>query len=162
MASVKLLARSGLLASISIVPVIQSTPDYSTGDLIGGKLELEDAVKFGGGGGLIQSVMLTNKADAVGVNKDVIFFSSDPAGTTFTENAALNLIEADVVKIVGVAQINTWVDMTDTSIGFALDLAMPFVLASGVTSLFCAMIERGTMNYDGVGDLTLKVNIMAA
>ncbi len=46
--------------------------------------------------------------------------------------------------------------------GFALDLARPFVLPSDKASLFAAIVERGTADYVSVSDLTLKVGIMAA
>ena len=46
--------------------------------------------------------------------------------------------------------------------GFALDLAMPFVLPSDKASLFAAIVERGTADYVSVSDLTLQVSVMAA
>ncbi len=46
--------------------------------------------------------------------------------------------------------------------GFALDLAVPFVLPSDKASLFVAIVERGTADYASVADLTLQVSIMAA
>ena len=50
----------------------------------------------------------------------------------------------------------------DNAMGFAPALAMPFVLPSDKTSLFAAIVERGTADYVSVWDLTLKVGIMAA
>lgn len=161
MSSTKLLAQSALLSTILVTPVIQASPDYSTGDLVGGKLELLNAVKFSGGGGRIQSVIITDKAK-VSVNKDVIFFTADPENTTFTENGALTVDDDDLSKIIDVAQITTWATVANNGMGSALDLAMPFVLPSDKTSLFCAIVERGTTDYVSTADLTLKVGIMAA
>ncbi len=51
---------------------------------------------------------------------------------------------------------------SDNAMGFALDLAVPFVLPSDKASLFAAIVERGTADYASVADLTLKVGIMTA
>lgn len=161
MASTKLLARSGLLSVLTNVPVVEITPDYSTGDLVGGKQSLLNATKFTGGGGLIQSVVLLDAAK-LSINKDVFFFDSDPTGTTFTENGALVVADADLAKLIGIAQITTWAVFSANAMGFSLDLAMPFVLASGSATLFAAIVERGTANYVAATDLTLRVAVMAA
>ncbi len=68
----------------------------------------------------------------------------------------------DLTKIIGIAQVTKWATFADNGMGFALDLAMPFVLPSDKASLFAAIVERGTADYVSVSDLTLKVGIMAA
>ncbi len=55
-----------------------------------------------------------------------------------------------------------WATFSDNAMGFALDLAVPFVLPSDKASLFAAIVERGTADYASVADLTLKVGIMTA
>ena len=82
MSSTKLLAQSGLLSTITVTPAIEDATNYTTEDLVGGKIELLDAVKFSGGDGLIQSVVIVDLAK-LEVDKDVIFFTSDPAAGFF-------------------------------------------------------------------------------
>jgi len=74
----------------------------------------------------------------------------------------LTVDDDDLTKIIGVAQITTWATVADNAVGFALDLAMPFVLPSDKTSLFAAIVERGTADYVSVSDLTPKVGFMPA
>ena len=136
---------------------------YATGELVGGLLTISaihgevagSDPKFGGG--LIQSVLITDLAKQ-SVNKDVVFFDTNPANTTFTENAAFDPADADLVDILGVAQITTWVDFNDSSIGQALNLAIPF----SNTALYAAIVERGAPTYVSTSDLTLRVGILPA
>ncbi len=74
----------------------------------------------------------------------------------------LTVDDDDLTKIIGIAQVTKWATFADNGMGFALDLSMPFVLPSDKTSLFCAIVERGTAGYVSASDLTLKVGIMAA
>ena len=126
-------------------------------DLIGGKIELANAVWSAGSGGLIQSVVITDLAKQ-SITKDVIFFDADPTGTTFTENGAFDIHDADLVRIIGVASVSTRFPFNDNSFGGAFNLAIPFVLAG--TSLFVAVVERGAGNYVSTSDLTLRVGIL--
>jgi hypothetical protein len=73
---------------ISKTPVVQSTPDYSDGDVIGGKMTLA-AVAFAGNSGAILSAAVYSAADiAAAIPIRVMLFNADPAASTFTENSA--------------------------------------------------------------------------
>lgn len=133
---------------------VEASPDYSSGDLVGGLLTISSDPY---GGGLIQSVIITDLAKQ-NVDKDVVFFDTNPANTTFTENAALAIADADLVDVLGIAPVLDWFSFNDNSIGQALNLAIPFVN----TPLYAAIIERGTSNYASTSDLTIRIGILAA
>lgn len=130
---------------------VEATPDYSAGDLVGGLLTIMESAL----GGLIQSVVITDLAKQ-NVNKDVVFFDTNPANTTFTENAALAIADADLVDVLGVAAVDTWFSFSDNSVGQALNLAIPFVN----TPLYAAIVERGTANYASTSDLTIRIGVL--
>ncbi len=132
---------------------VEASPDYSAGDLVGGKLTLSSKAN----GGLIQTVIITDLA-GVNINKDVVFFDTNPSNTTFTENAALAIADADLVDILGVAAVDTWFSFSNNSVGQALNLAIPFVN----TPLYAAIVERGTANYASTSDLSIRVGILLA
>ena len=143
-------------------PTIE-TSIYASGDLVGTKIELAEAVdgdtnQSGTVGGLIQSVVVTDLG-AQSADLDIVFFDADPSNTTFTDNAAFDVHDTDLLNIVGVAQITTWVALSDNSVGQALQLAIPFVLDSG-HSLFAAIVSRGTPTYVSTSDLTLRVGVL--
>ena len=159
MASTKLLSHSGLLSTITITPVIEAAA-YSVGDLVGGKMELLDVVKQRGGGGVIQNLVITDKSPQ-GRTVDVVLFDADPVNTTFTERAALDVDDADVTKVIGVIRCDTKIDI-GVLVNQVSDLAMPFVLPVGGTSLFAAIILRQAADYLSTSDLTLHFSIYEA
>ena len=69
---------------------------YATGELVGGKLTLAGPfIKYGG---LIESVIITDLAKQ-SIGKDVVIFDANPSNTTFTENSALAIADADLVNV---------------------------------------------------------------
>ena len=141
---------------------VVDTNIYAAGDLVGGKLTYSNFAESGVAGslagGIIQSVVITDLAKQ-STNKDVIFFDTDPSNTTYTENAALDVDDADLLNIIGVAQVTTWVDFGDNSVGQVLGLEMPFAISAG-TSLFAAMVERGTPTFGATGDISVRVGVL--
>lgn len=144
---------------------VEASPDYSTGDLVGGLLTLNHPIADGNDksvyptGGIIQSVVITDLA-ALSIDKDVVFFDTNPSSTTFTENSALDINDADLLNVIGVVSVTTWFAFNDNVCGQTLNLAMPFVLPAAATALYAAIVERGTANYAGTSDLSIRVGIM--
>ena len=126
---------------------------YATGDLVGGKLTLTSPIS--NLGGMIQSVVITDLAKQ-SIAKDVVFFDTDPSGTTFTENSALDIDDTDLLNVIGIAPVNNWFGFSDNSIGQALNLAIPF---QGGT-LYAAIVERGAPTYASTSDLTIRVGLL--
>ncbi len=146
---------------------VEASPNYSAGDLVGGLLTLAHPIADGNNksiyptGGLIHQVLITDLA-GVNINKDVVFFDTNPSATTFTENAALDINDTDLLNVIGVATVETWFSFNDNSVGQALNLAIPFVLPAAATALYAAIVERGTANYAGTSDLSIRVGILPA
>lgn len=146
----------------SLTPTIE-TDAYVAGDLIGTKLSFANAVRGVGGGsnetGLLQSVIITDLAKQ-SANLDVVFFDTNPSNTTFTDNAAFDPHDTDLLTIIVVVAVTDWKDFNDNSIGQTLNLAIPFDLG-GDTTLYAAIVSRGTPTYASTSDLTVRVGILA-
>lgn len=132
---------------------VEASPNYASGDLVGGKLTLSEKAQ----GGLIHSVVITDLAGQ-NVDKDVFFFDTNPSNTTFTENGAIAIHSTDLATILGVAAVDTWFSGGTGSVGQALNLALPFVN----TPLYAAIVERGAANYASTADLTIRIGILPA
>ncbi len=147
---------------VQATPVCNITAPYASGDLIGGKLTLTDAARFGDklrpGTGIIQSVILTDLAKQ-SADLDVVFFDSDPSATTFTDQAALDIDDADLVKIIGVASVTSWAAFADNSAGQLLNVGLAFDLGQA-TSIFAAIVSRGTPSFASESDLRLRTFIL--
>lgn len=152
----------GFTAVFSSTPTVSATPDYTTGDNMGGKITIEKIGRLHrliDSRGIIQSVVITDKSGQ-NLDIDVIFFDSDPSGTTFTDNAALTIVDADLVKIVGTVLVNTWSAFAANGVGFETNLGIPFDLGSANASLFAALVARNSHNLASTSDLTLRVGIL--
>lgn len=141
---------------VSASPTVD-TAIYAAGDLIGGKLTFANAARVASGNGEIFSVLLADQAKQ-SIAIDLILFDSDPTGTTFTDQAALDIADADLTKIICVVPITTYAALNDNSIGFA-SVRFPFALASG-TSLYGCLVSRGTPTFAAGADVTVRLGIL--
>ena len=146
---------------VEVTPTVD-TSAYASGDLVGTKMEFGSAVLGDDGiklqGGMIQSVIVTDLGKQSS-SLDIVFFDADPSNTTFTDNAALDVDDADLVNVIGVVPITDWHAFSDNSAGQALNLAIPFVVDEGAT-LYAAIVSRGTPTYVSASDLTVRVGVL--
>jgi hypothetical protein len=149
---------SGFLghSSTSISP---NSTAYASGDLIGRKLVLPGLVAYGGGRSLISSMALSD-LDKQNVAIDVLFFESDPTGTTFTDNAALDVADADMPKICGLFSITAsdYANFNDNS----LATVKPAIglNTNGTSVVYAALISRGAPTFTTAKALNLKVHAL--
>lgn len=159
------ITKQGLLRFLEATPTID-TSAFGSGDLIGtGAIALTGAVLGDGDtgteehGGYIQSVVITDLAKQ-SANIDVVFFDVNPSNTSYSVNNAFDPHDTDILQIVGVAAVTDWKDFNDSSIGQAMNLAIPFVLENGNNILYAVLVSRGAPNYGTSSDLTLRVGIL--
>ena len=156
--------KSGSLRYLEATPTVD-TGAFATGDLIGAAAIALTGAVIGDGatgleehGGYIQSVVVTDLAKQ-SANLDVVFFDVDPSNTTFTENDPFDPHDTDILQIVGVAAVTDWKAFNDSSVGQAMNLAIPFVLENGNNILYAVLVSRGAPTYAAT-DLTLRVGIL--
>lgn len=153
-------ASSQNLAIVELDVTVEAAA-YATGDLIGGKLSLAlpDWFATGAAGFLIQSVSVVDQAKQ-SVALDIVFFNADPSGTTFTENAALDIADADMAKIAGYAQVLSYAAFNDNSFGQAQNLAIPVATVEDGQTLYAAIVSRGAPTFAATTDVKLRVGIL--
>lgn len=144
--------------TISVTPVI-NTAIYASGDLLGTKMTFANAGRPDIGSGVIQTVTILDKA-ALGADIDVIIFDSDPSATTFTNNNPLTVNDADLTKILCVIPVTTDAAFVDNGVSYSNGTNCVFKGASAATTLYVAMVVRGTPTYVSASDITLRLNIM--
>ena len=139
---------------LSNTPTIEATPDYSTGDVCGGKQSISDARFTGNSIARLRKIIINDKA-AQGINFDIVLFTSDPSNTTFTENAAVAVAATDSTKVLYCIPVTTHTvvgSATKQSESAGVDL--PISLAA--STLYFIAVIRGTGNYAATDDLTFK------
>jgi hypothetical protein len=150
---------SGHSTVVTVSPTVD-TAIYASGDLMGGKLTLASAARVAGGTGMIHSLTIVDQ-DNEKAALDIVFFESDPTGTTFTDQAALDVADADMLNVVGVVSVSAsdYVSFVDNAVATLRNIGLSFKLDSG-TSLFAAIVSRGTPTYTAATDVQVKVGIL--
>ena len=144
-------------ATVSASPTCD-TSAYAAGDLIGGKLSFASASRFSGGSGRIGNVLLVDQAKQQ-IEADPILFGADPTGTTFTDQAAFDIADADMDKIVAVVNLAFYTAFNDNAIAqYTPPAGIPFKLTSG-TTLYGAIVTRGAPTYAASTDLKAILTI---
>jgi hypothetical protein len=145
--------------TLTATPTVSTSPAYTSGDNVGGKVTLTDVCRASTGSGIIQSVVITSKSLQSG-SFDVIFFNADPSGSTFTDNGAQGVVDADLSKIIGVAHCSDVTALAAESIHQATGLALPFALSGGATTIYAAIVTRATPTLGSTSDIWLSVRIL--
>ena len=134
----------GNTAIIQATPTMDDDPDYSTGDVFGAKMTLA-AMRVSGGSGILHAITLKSEDTLAANDVDVLIFSSDPSSTTFTDNGALALADADLGKLLGAVSLDTLVSVDSASVLLqATNIGLP-VYANGSANLYAVMVARATI-----------------
>lgn len=147
--------------SLQLAPAITTTaPQYTAGDVVGGVLTLTAAVRSSGGAGLLQSLLVTDRANQK-APLTILLFDSAPAGT-YTDNAACPTLGADTAKLI--RKVNVVAADYETIGGVAVaDLAAvsKVVKASGSADLKAVVVTTGTPTYGAnATDLSIRFGLL--
>lgn len=137
-------------------PAVSASPAYASGDVIGTKMTFAGMAREAGGSGLIQMVSVFSKS-AQTFACELWLFHTDPAASTFTDNAAFVLNAADFDKVTAVVPISTWYAAGGPSFAEAAQLAMPYKLADDSTAMFGALVARATPTLGSTSDIKVAV-----
>lgn len=142
------------------VPTIVAAA-YATGDVIGtnNPITISNAAGSAGGTGLIKSCTIADKAGQ-NVALDILLFNANPSGSTFTDNAAFDLVAADALKCIGVIHFATtdWVASAHAGVATKSNIDLSFDLPSG-TDIFAVIVSRGAPTYASASDLQISLLI---
>ena len=120
---------------------------YTSGDVVGGKLTVSGAITFPAGTAMLQSLLILDKSNQKAA-LTIIVFDADPSASTFTDNSAPVINAADVSKII--RKVNVAAADYETVGGIAIaDLAAlsKIVEAASGTTLYIVITTTGTPTY---------------
>lgn len=148
---------------VTATPTI-STSAYADGDALGDKLTFTAALQSSTATGYVISIMVT---DLAGTTEDIdlVLFRTDPAATTFTDNAALDIADADLSKVMAVVNFGSAnrFAFNDNGVKYVASLAIPVegkTTASALSRTFYgALVSRGTPTFAGTSDVSVTLGI---
>ena len=155
------LGEIGASTIITTGTVTVSTTVYASGDLAGtgGVLTFPNAGRTAGNTGVVQSVVLTDRAK-LDKEFDLVIFNSNPDGTTFTDNAALDIADGDLNKIAGVITFDSYDDFNDNSVATVANVGIVYDLASTTTTLYGALVARTAATFVAITDVTVHLGLL--
>jgi hypothetical protein len=150
-----------LVCSATNIAVTATT--YLSGTCAGSKLSFASAIQAPGASGIIQKVVLRDKQGAAIDNLaaiyDLILFNADPTLATIT-NASTFAFNADLSKAIdSISLVGMVPDATGGII--TVECSRRFKLSSG-TTLYGALVCRGTPTFTSTSDISLDLIIKAA
>jgi hypothetical protein len=139
-----------MIIKVAGATVAVDASTYAAGDLVGAKLTLSNAYPVESKEPFLHSITVQD-LDKQNAELDFVFFDSDPSGTTFTDDAALDIADADLPKVIGFATLTAsdYCDFADSSVGTVGNLGI--ACKPAINTLYCAIVARGTPTYSANG-----------
>ena len=134
---------------------------YATGDYMGtttSPQSFTNAVRTSGGTGIIKTIVISDKITTTNVAMELWFFSATFVAPT--DNAAWAISDAEALTVLGVVPIDAtkWYASSNNTI--YVDDTVNIVIKPAATSLFYALVARGTTPSFTSGDLTINLGIL--
>lgn len=142
---------------VSAAPTVD-TNIYATGELVGGKLTFTPAVRPVTATGVIMGVIMMDQS-VTASDFDIVLFSSNPSATTFTDQAALDIADADLSKVIAVIPLVTAnrYAFADNGVKYAGSIMIP--IKGTVNTIYGALVSRGTPTFAAATDVSIQLAI---
>lgn len=151
---------AGTSTSIQSTLTVSTSPAYTAGDNVGGIVTLTNAMRYSGGTGVLQNLLVVDHSNQK-PNLDILFFKSTPAAT-FTDNGAFpTLSQADDALVVCRISIaaSDWVSVGGS--GFTAVTFQPKVVAaSGSANLLMALNTSSTPTFVATTDIMVTTGFL--
>lgn len=133
-------------------PTVSAVTTYTAGDCIGTKQTLTGVTNSSA---TLVSLSV-NDEGAEAQDMDVLIFKADPSNSTFTDNAACAVADADLASLVGVISLRDHYALSDNGLSVGLtDLPL-----NGATSFYAVAVARGSgYTYDATDALTFVYGV---
>lgn len=151
----------GFTTLVQSTVVMSVAGAYATGDYMGTSTtpqSFSSAVRTSGGTGIIKSLLISDKITNTNVAMELWIL--DRTFTAPTDNAAWDLSDTDMLFVQAVIPISTagWYASSVGQVYF--DGALAYPIKSNGTTLFYALVARGTTPAFTSADLTITLGIL--
>lgn len=121
---------------------------YATGDVLGDLSPIKiEPVRGVYGTGIIHSVIIQDLSAQSGAI-DLVIFDSNPTATTFTDNSALDIADADLPKVIGVISVTAsdYDSFSDNVVATVRNIGLP-VMSLSNSNLWVVPVSRDAKTY---------------
>ena len=142
-------------------PITVSTSAYADGDCIGtGGVQTVEAPRVTKPSDkVVHAVHIADKA-AQNAALTIVFFKANPGATTFTDNAALDIADADLFEICGEVAVTAddYVSFATNSCASVTAIGLPVDIDAEI--VYFAIRCDGTPTYASASDLQVTINYL--
>lgn len=126
------------------------TAIHAAGDVLAATQELAGAVSTSGGAAVLHSIVLNDKDDQ-GLGIDVVFLKTNVS--IGTENAAVSISDTNADEVLGIVSVSAadFIDLGGCRVATVRSIGLPVEAGSGSTSIYVALITRGTPTHTASG-----------
>ena len=158
---VECLAQPGKTKCVTASPTVDTGGAYASGELIGGELTFTNILDKNVGSAHITSISIADKASQA-IDLDLEISRSSLTGTTFTDQAALDIADADLSKIIAIVSFGSAqrFAFADNGLKYLGSLALAVQTPNASTpsgTLYGAVIARGAYTGASASDLAVTV-----
>lgn len=151
----------GNTAIVTSTVTMSVAGSYSTGDYMGTSTSpqaFSGAVRLSNGTGIIKSIFISDKITTANVAMELWLFTQTFVAPT--DNAAWAISDTEALSVLGVIPISTtgWYASSNNQIYFDGTLSIP--IKPSATSLYYALVARGTTPAFTSLDLTIGLGIL--
>lgn len=142
--------------TVSVTLTVGAT--YATGDFVGTTstpISFANAVRTSGGSATIRSITISDPAASTAAALELWLFNATV--TPPADSAAWNLSDADGLKCVGVIPIPTTAQFVSSATGVMHVGALGLQFHCAATTLFGALVTRGSPTYTGTLQVMLEI-----
>jgi len=122
---------------------------YATGDVLGDTSPIAvEVVRGKNGTGILQSLIIQDLSKQ-SIALDMVVFDSNPTATTFTDNSALDIADADLPKVIGVVSVAStdYAAFNDSSVATKTAISLLIQNYSTLTQVWVCFVTRGAPTY---------------
>lgn len=135
-----------IIKSVTVTPVLD-TNAYASGDFMGAAILTLSDVAFADQT-MLHSITVTDKAKQ-SLAIDLIFWKTNCSNTTFTDNAALDIHDTDLLQYAGHVSITAtnYAALNDNSVATVANIGLVMSLATNSRNLYCTPVARSAPTY---------------
>lgn len=141
---------------------VSTTPAYSSGDAIGGKITFTNAFRIATAGAtaVVESLMVLDRANQKPAF-NLIIFDSDPSAATITDNAAF-AYSTDDLKVLGRIPVATtdYVTYNSKAIATIRGIGLVVTAAGASSSLWGAIVTTSTPTFAATTDFQIRLGLL--
>lgn len=122
---------------------------YGTGDVLGNTSPIAiEVVRGKNGTGILQSLIIQDLSKQ-SIALDMVVFDSNPTATTFTDNSALDIADADITRVIGVVSVAStdYAEFNDNSVATKTGAGLVLQNYSDLNKVWVCFVTRGAPTY---------------